>query len=54
VPEPYFSGSLEAPLGNTARLAEAGIAPSIGAAGDAYDAMAESTIGLFKTELISR
>ena len=39
----------------TERLAEAGIAPSIGAAGDAYDnAMAESTIGLYKTELISR
>ena len=37
------------------RLAEAGIAPSIGAAGDAYDnAMAESTIGLYKTELIYR
>ncbi len=39
----------------TERLAEAGIAPSIGAAGDAYDnALAESTIGLYKTELISR
>ena len=39
----------------TERLAEAGIAPSIGSAGDAYDnAMAESTIGLYKTELISR
>jgi len=39
----------------TERLVEAGIAPSIGAAGDAYDnAMAESTIGLYKTELISR
>jgi putative transposase len=39
----------------TERLAEAGIAPSIGAAGDAYDnAMAESTIGLYKTELIRR
>jgi transposase InsO family protein len=39
----------------TERLAEAGIAPSIGAAGDAYDnAMAESTIGLYKTELIHR
>jgi len=36
------------------RLAEAGIAPSGGSAGDAYDAMAESTIGLFKTELIYR
>ncbi len=39
----------------TERLAEAGIAPSIGSAGDAYDnAMAEPTIGLFKTELIYR
>ncbi len=39
----------------TERLAEAGIAPSIGSAGDAYDnAMAESTIGLYKTELINR
>jgi len=52
--EPHFSGSLEAPRGNTARLAEAGIAASIGAAGDAYNALAESTIGLHKTELISR
>lgn len=39
----------------TERLAEAGIAPSVGAAGDAYDnALAESTIGLYKTELIAR
>jgi putative transposase len=39
----------------TERLAEAGIAPSVGSAGDAYDnAMAESTIGLYKTELIYR
>ena len=39
----------------TERLAEAGIAPSIGSVGDAYDnAMAESTIGLYKTELIYR
>jgi putative transposase len=39
----------------TERLAEAGIAPSVGSAGDAYDnAMAESTIGLYKTELINR
>jgi len=37
----------------TERLAEAGIAPSVGSAGDAYDnAMAESTIGLYKSELI--
>ena len=35
------------------RLAEAGIDPSVGSQGDAYDnAMAESVIGLFKTEVI--
>ena len=39
----------------TEHLAEAGIAPSVGSAGDAYDnAMAESTIGLYKAELIYR
>ncbi|MDX2709399.1 integrase core domain-containing protein, partial [Streptomyces sp. PA03-6a] len=39
----------------TERLAEAGIAPSIGTVADAYDnALAESAIGLFKTELINR
>jgi len=26
----------------------------VGSAGDAYDAMAESTIGLYKTEVIDR
>ena len=37
------------------RLAEAGAKPSIGSVGDSYDnAMAESVIGLFKTELIRR
>ena len=36
----------------TARLAQAGIDPSVGTVGDAYDnALAESQIGLFKTEL---
>lgn len=36
----------------TSRLAGAGIDPSVGSAGDAYDnALAESQIGLFKTEL---
>src|SRR6516225_6920071 len=36
----------------TDRLAEAGIAPSVGSRGDSYDnAMAESIIGLFKTEV---
>jgi putative transposase len=39
----------------TDRLAEAGIAPSVGSRGDAFDnAMAESVIGLFKTEVIRR
>ncbi len=39
----------------TDRLAEAGIAPSVGSRGDSYDnAMAESIIGLFKTEVIQR
>jgi putative transposase len=39
----------------TERLAEAGARPSIGSIGDSYDnAMAESIIGLFKTELIRR
>jgi len=37
----------------TERLAQAGAAPSVGPVGDAYDnALAETTIGLFKTELI--
>ena len=39
----------------TERLAEAGIEPSVGSRGDSYDnAMAESVIGLFKTEVIRR
>jgi len=37
----------------TDRLADAGIEPSVGSRGDAYDnALAESVIGLFKTEVI--
>ena len=37
----------------TARLAEAGVAPSVGSTGDSYDnALAESVIGLYKTEVI--
>lgn len=37
----------------TERLAEAGIAPSVGSVGDSYDnALAETVIGLFKTEVI--
>ena len=39
----------------TDRLAEAAIAPSVGSRGDSYDnALAESIIGLFKTEVIQR
>jgi len=39
----------------TERLAEAGIEPSVGSIGDSYDnALAESVIGLYKTEVIRR
>ena len=39
----------------TERLAEAGIEPSVGSKGDSYDnALAESVIGLYKTEVIRR
>lgn len=39
----------------TDRLAEAHIEPSVGSRGDSYDnALAESIIGLFKTEVIQR
>ncbi|WP_433788167.1 IS3 family transposase [Actinomycetospora sp. CA-101289] len=47
------AGSQYTSIAFTERLAEAGAAPSVGSVGDAYDnALAESTIGLFKTELI--
>ena len=40
---------------HTDRLAEADIAPSVGSRGDSYDnALAESIIGLFKTEIVRR
>jgi len=39
----------------TERLVEAGIEPSVGRTGDSYDnALAESVIGLYKTEVIRR
>jgi putative transposase len=39
----------------TERLTEAGIEPSVGSRGDSYDnALTESVIGLFKTEVIHR
>jgi putative transposase len=48
-------GSQYVSMRYTERLAEAGIAPSVGSVGDSYDnALAESVIGLFKTEVIHR
>ncbi|MBW0100907.1 IS3 family transposase [Pseudonocardia sp. KRD291] len=47
------AGSQYTSISYTERLASASVAPSVGSVGDAYDnALAESTIGLFKTELI--
>ena len=49
------AGSQYRSIRYTDRLAEVGAAPSIGSVGDSYDnSLAESTIGLFKTELIGR
>ncbi len=49
------AGSQYTSIRYTERLAEAGAAPSVGSVGDAYDnALAETEIGLFKTELIRR
>jgi len=46
------AGSQYTAIAYTDRLAEIGAAPSIGTVGDSFDnAMAESAIGLFKTEL---
>jgi putative transposase len=49
------AGSQYTSIRYTERLAEAGIAPSVGSVGDSYDnALAETQIGLYKTELIER
>jgi putative transposase len=49
------AGSQYTSIRFTERLAQAGAAPSVGSVGDAYDnALAETEIGLFKTELIRR
>lgn len=49
------AGSQYVSVALTERLAALGMRASIGTVGDAYDnALAESTIGLFKTELIRR
>jgi len=48
------AGSQYTSFAFTQRLIDAGADPSIGSVGDAYDnALAESTIGLYKTELIN-
>ncbi len=48
-------GSQYLALRYTERLAEAGIAPSVGSVGDSYDnALAETINGLFKAEVIHR
>jgi putative transposase len=47
------AGSQYTSIAFTERLIEAGVDASVGSVGDAYDnALAESTIGLYKTELI--
>ncbi len=49
----HDAGSQYTSIAYTERLAEAGIDPSVGSVGDAYDnALAETVIGLFKTELV--
>ncbi len=48
-------GSQYVSLRYTTRLAEVGAAPSVGSVVDAYDiSLAESVIGLYKTEVIAR
>jgi transposase InsO family protein len=48
-------GSQYVSIRYTERLAEVGIEPSVGTVGDSYDnALAETIIGLFKTEVIHR
>ena len=47
------AGSQYTSIAFTTRLSEAGIDPSVGSVGDAYDnALAESTIGIYQTELV--
>lgn len=48
------AGSQYLSIAHTERLTEAGIDPSVGSVGDAYDnALAESIIGLYKLELVN-
>jgi transposase InsO family protein len=47
------AGSQYLSIAHSERLAQAGIDPSVGTVGDSYDnALAESIIGLYKTELV--
>ena len=49
----FDRGSQYVSIRYTERMDEAGIKPSVGSGGDSYDnALAESVIGLFKTEVI--
>lgn len=49
------AGSQYTSFAFTTRLVDAGVDPSVGSVGDAYDnALAETTIGLYKTEKIHR
>ena len=49
-----FRGGQYLSIRYTERLAESGIEPSVGSVGDSYDnALAESVIGLYKTEVVS-
>ena len=49
------AGSQYTSIAFTERLVAAGVDPSVGSVGDAYDnSLAETTIGLFKTEVITR
>ena len=54
-PMPAIVRRLYPSIKYTERLAEAGIETSVGSVGDSYDnAMTDSIIGLFKTEVIKR
>ena len=53
--EHHDNGSQYTSFAYTQRLIDAGVDASVGSVGDAYDnALAETTIGLFKTEKIRR
>ena len=53
--KPLLTSAQYVSIKYTERLVEAGIEPSVGSVGDSYDnALAETVIGLFKTEVIYR